>query len=130
MKTVKQQISQESALVKLFTDYPEIKADDDLSLLADRRVNLYVRQGMPYADAILKAGDDIGEKFKLGKHKASTGRPLKSDAPTTREDKLAGKKELDALSSSGVRSADTTEPEETPQALIAAMAASRPGAGL
>jgi hypothetical protein len=127
-QVVEQRISQKSALEKLFTDYPEIKADDDLALLADRRVNLYVKQGSSQAEAILKASEDIGEKFKLGKHKASTGRPLKGDAPTTREDKLAGKKELDALPSSGVRSTATEEPPETPEALIAAMAAARPGA--
>lgn len=128
---VTQQLSEQSALEKLFSDYPEIKADEDLALLADRRVDLYEKQGTPRAEAILKAGEDIGEKFKLGKfNKPATGRPLKTDAPTTREDKLAGKAEIDNLPSTGARVADTSEPDDTPQSVIAEIARSRPGARL
>ena len=70
------------AVKKLFVDYPEIKADEDLQLLADRRVDLYERQGISRAEAIRLAGEDVAEKFKLGKHKepASPASPRAASA--------------------------------------------------
>lgn len=79
---VKQDLATQPAVDKLFADYPEIKADDDLQLLADRRVNLYERRGISRAEAILKAGEDVAEKFKLGKHKQRTSQqPTPQDEP-------------------------------------------------
>ena len=126
---VKQQLSQESALDKLFSDYPEIKADADYALLADRYTNAHIALGKSAAEAIAMAGEQIGEKFKLGKHADPTGRPLQtSGKPTTREQKLEGKRGLDEPTASAARAAEPELREESAQDIIEQLRKSRPGA--
>jgi hypothetical protein len=126
---VEQRLTQKSALAQLFKDYPEIKADSDYASITDKYVNLYVQQGKSIADAIAEAGETVAEKFRLGKHKVSTGRPMKTDGPTTRAEKVTGKQNLDEVSASNARATETTAPEPTAVDIIAEIRKSR-GQGL
>ncbi len=72
------------AVVELFKAYPEIRADEDLQLLADRRVGIYEAQGVSRAEAIRLAGEDVAEKFKLGKNRQQTS-PRSSSPPEPSE---------------------------------------------
>jgi F0F1-type ATP synthase membrane subunit b/b' len=131
-QSVKQQLSQEGALTKLFEDYPEIKSKKAFALITDEYINAFVANGDAIGDAIRKAGEAIGEEYGFGKFKqaapAPAGRQVKTTAPTTRAEKLSAKQELDAIQSGNARSTNQEEQVETPEQVIAAIAASRPGA--
>ena len=60
-------LDQRPALAKLFQDYPEIKADPDYALLADRYYDAFITNGEPAGKAIAMAGEAVAEKFGLGK---------------------------------------------------------------
>lgn len=127
VQAVEQRLSQRSALAQLFQDYPEIKQDEDLALLTDRYVSIYQAQGDSVGEAISKAGELVGEKFKLGKH----GRPKENAQPTTtgttsREVKLEHKKTISEQPTGSGASSATNEPRElTASELIAEIKASR-----
>lgn len=122
----KQQLSTDSALEKLFADYPEIKSDPDYTLLADVKRESYEAQGKSRAEAIALAGEDLGKKYGLGSHakKDVNG----GSGPTTREQKLAAKERL-ALNEPAVAAARATNSSaqrvQTASDVIAEMAASR-----
>lgn len=126
---VEQNLSQKSALTKLFEDYPEIKADPEYALLTDRAVNALLTNGKTMPEAIAEAGEQIGEKFKLGKFaNKPSGRPVKGNAPTTQAEKLEAKKGLDNISSNDNRAAAAGAVEETAVDVINEIRNSRPGA--
>jgi hypothetical protein len=125
---VEQRLTQRSALTKLFEDYPEIKADPDYAAITDKYVALYTQQGKSVAEAIAEAGDTVGEKFRLGKHKTSSGRPMRTEAPTTREQKVTGKQSLEPEVNPGNARVGTTAPvDQTASDIVAEIRASRPG---
>lgn len=126
---VEQNLSQKSALTKLFDDYPEIKADPDYALLTDRAVNALLTNGKSMPEAIAEAGEQIGEKFKLGKFAAKpAGRPVKGNAPTTQAEKLEAKKGLDNIQSNDNKAAEPGTTVETAVDVINEIRNSRPGA--
>jgi len=133
---VEQRLSVKSALTKLFTDYPEIQQDSDMTVLADHYRGQFEAEGSPRAEAIVKAGDAIGQKFKLGKYaeksasteSADPGRQGDNKASTTRAEKLDAKKRLDEPESASARaSAPPVQASSEPNrsATIAEMAAQR-----
>lgn len=129
VQSVKQQLSTDSALEKLFVDYPEIKAKRAFSLMADEYIVAFEAAGKSRAEAIALAGDALGEEYKLGKYgQQPTGRQIESDGPTTRTEKLNAKKGLDVVTSGNARATSLEVPELTPAQIIAEMAAARPGA--
>ncbi len=125
----KQQLDEDGALKQLFTDYPEIKAKRAFAIMADEYIAAYREQGESQVQAIAHAGETLGEEYGLGKHKtaapAPSGRRLNSDAPTTREAKLAAKETLDNITSGNARTASQDEVVQSPQQTIAEMAAAR-----
>lgn len=126
---VEQNLSQKSALTKLFDDYPEIKADPDYALLTDRAVNALLTNGKSMPEAIAEAGEQIGEKFKLGKFAAKpAGRQVKGNAPTTQAEKLEAKKGLDNIQSNDNKAAEPGTTVETAVDVINEIRNSRPGA--
>ena len=126
---VRQQLSVDSALEKLFKDYPEFKADADFATLADRAVDRLVASGHGMADAIVLAGEELGEKFKLGKHAPKEqGRPPNAGPTTTRDEKKAAKEGIDEISGTGARATSLESPPPTRSDTIAEMAKAR-GAG-
>jgi len=139
---VSQQLSQQGALKKLFSDYPEIESKKAFALVADEYATAFRDNGDDIATAIFKAGEAIGEEYKLGKwapdyvdpnapkKDAKPGRPLISGGPTTRAEKLSAKDELDNITSGNAR-ASTTEPrEESVLEQLEEMRRKRPGNAL
>ena len=121
---LKQQLSVDSALDKLFADYPEIKADPDYTLLADVKRESYEAQGKSRAEAIALAGEELGKKYGLG---SFAKKDVKSDGGlTTREQKLAAKERLDEPAAAAARATNSSA-QRIPSAseVIAEMAASR-----
>lgn len=120
---MKQRLSVESALDQLVTDYPELKDDADLVLVAENRRKLLVAQGTSPQEAIIAAGEYIGEKYKIGKFKATD---VKGDAAATaRAEKLAAKQRLDEPESTAARAATAVPVQKTASQVIAEMAAAR-----
>jgi len=120
---LKQRLSVDSALDKLFSDYPEIASDPDMTLIADAKRASYEAQGKSRAEALALAGEDVGIKYKLGKHAAKgTG---DDPAPTTRAQKLAAKEGLDEPQATAARAATHAQPAPTNSSIIAEMAKAR-----
>ena len=127
-QAVRQQLSVERALEQLSTDYPEIRADADYAMLADRYRESYEANGMSRAEAIVAAGEAIGEKFALGKHAKSDGRQQGGVALTTSDERLNAKREgQQRLPTTGARASSTEPAPLTVHQTIAEIAASRPG---
>lgn len=121
---LKQQLSTDSALEKLFADYPEIKSDPDYTLLADVKRESYEAQGKSRAEAIALAGEDLGKKYGLGSH---AKKDVKSDSgPTTREQKLAAKERLNEPAVAAARATNSSAQRvQSASDVIAEMAAAR-----
>jgi hypothetical protein len=128
-----QKLSQDGALKQLFEDYPDIKSKRAFGIMADEAINAFMTNGDDVATAIHKAGEAIGEEYKLGKWAtvpvvtADKGRPVNTGGPTTRADKLSAKEELDNIASGNARSTSTEKAPQTVAEEIAEMRASRPG---
>lgn len=118
---LRSQLSVESALGTLQKDYPEIWADADYAMIADRHVNEFVAQGKTQAQAILDAAEVVGEKFKLGKF---AERPTPSQ-PTARDEKTARKQALDEPNATSARAASNEPPPQSPSQVIEEMARAR-----
>lgn len=124
VSAVEQQLSVKSALAKLFEDYPEIKADADFVRLADDRRAEFEAQGKSRAEAIALAGDAIGQKFGLGKHKKPD--VAANSGLTTREQKLAAKERLDEPTAAAARAVNSSaQLPQSPSQIIQEMAAAR-----
>ena len=131
---VTQQLSQQGALKQLFDDYPDIKNKRAFGILTDEYINAFMANGDDAATAIHKAGEAIGEEYKLGKWAAQTattktdvGRPVNTGGPTTRAEKLSAKEELDNIQSGNARSTSTEKAPQTVQEEIEEMRKARPG---
>jgi hypothetical protein len=131
---VTQQLSQQGALKQLFTDYPDIKSKKAFALLADEYAGAFMANGDDVATAIQKAGEAIGEEYKLGKWAPvaaavveDQGRPMKSTGPTTRAEKLSAKDELDNIQSGNARASTTEAREQTVLEQLEEMRKGRPG---
>ncbi len=131
---VTQKLSQDGALKQLFTDYPDIKAKRAFQIITDEYANAFIANGDNVETAIFKAGEAIGEEYKLGKWAPKptpeAGRPLKTDGPTTRAEKLSAKAELDVIQSGNARAASGEEAELTVAQQLEEMRKSRPGQSL
>ena len=136
-QSVKQQLDRESVIGKLFTDYPQIQKHRQFAEIADKYAGAFESTGLSYADAVAKAGDALAEEFgftKAGTEQVavaahSRGRPVKTaeGTPTTREQKLSAKEELDNITSGNARVQQSTEAqEENSVNIIADIAARRP----
>lgn len=122
-QAVKQQLSVDGALTKLYDDYPELQSDVDLITVAERKRIELENAGIPRSQAILDAGDYVGAKFKIGKHAA--GKDASQPESTTREQKLAAKQGLDEPNSTAARAASMAQLPQTASQVIAEMAARR-----
>lgn len=120
---IQQRLDVESALARLKTDYPEIWADPDYATIADMKRDSYEAQGKTRAEAIALAGEDVGRKFGIGKHRKTD--VSTSTGPTTRDQKLAAKEGLDEPNSAATRATTATKLPPSPSQIIAEMAASR-----
>jgi hypothetical protein len=119
---MKQQLSVEGALEQLQKDYPEIWADADLALIADRYVNEFEAQGKSRAQAISEAGDAVGTKFKIGKFAA---RPDGGDSTTMRSEKLEKKRALDEPKATSARASNDAPAPQSASDIIAEMRRAR-----
>ena len=134
---VTQQLSQQGALKQLFTDYPEVQSKKAFALIADEYASAFMANGDDVGTAIFKAGEAIGEEYKLGKWAPKPaaadedkGRPRNSSGPTTRAEKLSAKEELDNIQSGNARASTTEAREETVLEQLEAMRKARPGQAL
>lgn len=134
---VTQQLSQQGALKQLFDDYPDIKTKKAFALLADEYAGAFMANGDDVATAIHKAGEAIGEEYKLGKWAPvaaaaveDKGRPLNSKGPTTRAEKLSAKEELDNIQSGNARASTTEARELSVTEQLEEMRKARPGQAL
>lgn len=125
LPALKQELSVESALDKLFKDYPEIKSDSDYIDATDKRVNALVASGASMPEAIRVAGEEVAKKFGLGSFKAGAA---SSANPTTRDQKLAAKQGLDEPISAATRASSSAAAPKTASQVIAEMARQRAGA--
>jgi hypothetical protein len=128
---VKQSLSQTAVLEKLFTDYPDIKTKRAFATIADEYTNAFLQNGDDFATAVHKAGEALGEEYKLGKWApqaaaVDTGRRIEG-GPANRDAKLSAKKELDVITSGNARSTDSVERELTVVEQLAQMQKGRPG---
>ena len=121
-----------SALQALDRDYPEIRKDEVFARAADReRARLETDEGLPRADAILKAGDIVAKKYQLGKHAAGApvaegGRQDQGLDATTRAKRDAAKQGIDDLRTTHSRASTTAEaPPADASETIRKMAAAR-----
>lgn len=122
LPALKQRLSVDSALDQLKSDYPEIWSDPDMALLADSYRARHEAEGLSRADAIAKAGEDVGKKYGIGKFKKAD---VAADGSTTREQKLAAKQGLDEPTSANARAATPVVLPKTNSQVIAEMAAAR-----
>lgn len=72
------------AVAQLLKNYPEFK-DPDLAQLADRRVLRYEAEGLSRAKAVERAGDEIAQKFKLGRFGKETPQPTSQRSSSAEE---------------------------------------------
>lgn len=122
LPALKQRLSVDSALDQLKSDYPEIWNDPDMALLADSYRDRHEAAGMSRADAIAKAGEDVGKKFGIGKFKKED---VATPGSTTREQKLAAKQGLDEPTSANARAATQVALPKTNSQVISEMAEAR-----
>jgi hypothetical protein len=121
---LEQRLAVKSAFATIQTDYPDVLSDPDLDVLTVSKARAKEAGGMPRHEAMLEAAQDV---YKLLGRKPA-GRPAPDPKPTTRDEKLARKADLDALETANASSsAATTQEDQSPSAVIAAMAASRLG---
>lgn len=121
---LEQRLAVKSAFATIQTDYPDVLSDPDLDTLTVSKARAKEAGGMSRDQAMLEAAHDV---YKLLGRKPAR-RPAADPVPTTRDEKLARKAELDALETANASSsAATTHEDSSPSAVIAAMAASRLG---
>jgi len=122
---LQQHLDVKSALQKIKDDYPDIPANRDLEMLTLLKVEAKETEGMARSAAILAAADEV--YATLGKKPGRQPEPVASK----REEKLARKAAMDQLPAANVSAAtqDQTE-DDSPSAVIAAMAAKRLGQSL
>ena len=119
---LQQRMEVQNALQRVKTDYPDIYGSDDLQALTLMKVQARESEGASRSQAILDAAEDV---YKLlGK------KPGRQDAPppTPRDQKLARKAALDQIQAANVtESASAQDADESPSAVIQAMAQRRLG---
>ena len=120
-----------SALQALDRDYPEIRKDEVYARAADgERARLEADEGLPRTEAILKAGEIVAKKYRLGKHAegvvAEGGRQDQGLDATTRAKRDAAKQGIDDLRTTHSRASTTAEaPPADASETIRKMAAAR-----
>jgi hypothetical protein len=87
-----------TAVDKLLRDHPELR-DADFAFIADKRIDDLVRQGTPLDAAIAEAGEQLAAKYGWGQQARARLRPASA----------------------------TRASEDDPSAIIAEIAAARPG---
>lgn len=122
---VEQRFAVNSALKQSQTDYPDMYADPDIEALAAMKIRAKRDQeGMSFVDALEATQTELASKFgwkKSGRQDAT--------ASTTRDEKQKRKEALDPVQSANVKANTTVEPPLSNSAIIAQMAARRPGYG-
>ena len=119
---LQQRMDVQNALLRVQTDYPDIYGSDDLQALTLMKVKAREAEGVPRSQAILDAANDV--YTLLGKKPGRQEPP----APTPRDQKLARKAALEQIQAANVtESAGIPDADESPSAVIAAMAAKRLG---
>lgn len=122
---LQQRMDVQSALQRVQTDYPDIYGSEDLQALTLMKVQAREAEGTPRAQAILAAAEDV--YTLLGKKSGRQEDPK----PTQRDQKLARKAALEQIQAANVTEATATqEAEDSPSAVIQAMAAKRLGQSL
>jgi hypothetical protein len=120
---VRQQLEVESALTTLYTNYPQIKQDEDFAHVADRVRARLEADGVPRPEAIVRAGDEVAKKFGLTKSQADAS--VNGKASTTRDNRLAAKSGLDEPNATAARATVLETPPPNASSTIAKMAALR-----
>jgi hypothetical protein len=121
---VQQRLSVDSALTQFYSDYPEVKDDTDLQMIADRRRAEFETQGLSRPEAIARAGEEVGKKYQLGKFKTAPA-DVVNDGSTTREQKLAAKQGLDEPAAAAARATNAPALPQTASSVIAEMMRAR-----
>ena len=124
---IQQRLDVDRALTQLKADYPEIFSDSDYTQLADKKREEFEAQGKSRPEAIALAGEEMGKKFGIGKHKATDVQPGRG--ATTLTQKLAAKEGLDEPKSAATRAATTAALPLTHSQIIAQMAEGRKPGG-
>lgn len=121
---LQQRMEVQSALQKVQTDYPDIYNSDDLQALTLMKVRAREAEGVPRSQAILDAANDV--YTLLGKKPGRQDAP--PPAPTPRDQKLARKAAMEQIQAANVtESTNAQADDDSPSAVIAAMAAKRLG---
>ena len=124
---VQEKLVFDQAVTKVQTDYPDIVSDRNLEMLAVMRSNEAIAQGVPRAQALLSAADEIYKSVG----KTPVGRSITSEKPA-RNSRLENKERLEPVrsaSSTAVTPALSPE-EDNPSSVIQEMAARRLGQSL
>lgn len=122
---LQQRMQVQNAIEKVRTDYPDILSDPDLDQLTFLKVQAKEAEGVPRAQALLEAADEVYRK--MGK----TGRQTSQSDTAMREQKLARKAAIDTVPIAHTPAANPGSQDDTsPSAVIAAMAAKRLGQSL
>ena len=124
---VQQRLDVDTAFAKIQSDYPDLIADSNLEMLTAMKINQLAATGIPRAQAMLSAADEI--YASLGKQPA--GRQAPEPKPE-RNSRLENKGKLDpvrAASSSAIPPNVAAE-EANPSSVIQEMAARRLGQSL
>lgn len=116
---IKQQLSNESALDRFTTDYQDVIADANLTLIAQAELRKLEAEGKPYAEALFAAGNHARDWLKAKMPLVETGQP------TTRAEKLGKKAEITQIPTANSKATSTAERELTTSEIIAAERARR-----
>lgn len=124
---VQEKLVFDQAVAKVQTDYPDLVSDRNLEMLTVMRSNEAIAQGVPRAQALLTAAEEVYRS--IGKE--PTGRSNTSDKPS-KNSRLENKERLEPVrsaSSTAVTPALSPE-EDNPSSVIQEMAARRLGQSL
>ena len=112
----------QGALQRVKTDYPDIYASDDLQALTLMKVQARETEGLPRPQAILAAAEDV---YTLLGKKVGRQEPA---VQTQRDQKIARKAAMEQIPVAHVaESASAPDVDESPSAVIRAMASRRLG---
>ena len=125
---LQQRLDTQTILAKIQTDYPDILGNPDLEMLAYLKVQHKEAAGIPRAVALLESANEV--YAALGKTSGKSTETL-TETPSQREQKRALKTRLDTPKTTHSAAAQaTTLDDESPSAVIAAIAAKRLGQSL
>jgi hypothetical protein len=115
-QALKQELSNESALERFSTDFPDIIGDSNLTEVTKIRLQALMAEGKPYNEALFEAGNGTREWVKSMVPAVATEQPT-----TTRAEKLEKKAGIISFPTAHTKATSTAEPETTTADVIAEM---------